>query len=302
MTKVLDLIYEEALAKARLVQTWPGHFLVKKIETEIILKYFNQEGIKKGIGLEIGCGNAFQSVLLANFIDKFVATDLFTENNSSHTVGMARAKNLIEALNKEDVLLVSCSSLALPFPDNYFDLVFSSSALEHMDDKNLALKEMKRVLKPGGHSIIIVPTHMPSLYAFTHVYLYFLARISRLFFKPRAKSDKTEEGGGLSLPARFRKNYPFFPIPEPHGSYKNIFNELFSQFPFNWERIIRKNGFTIKRSFGICAFPWLLIEPFSTMAAARIFMLTKNVNIKLASLKPVQYISYLVGIISVKKG
>lgn len=302
MTKMIDAIYHEAITKVPFAQTWPGHFLAKKTETDIFLKYFKDKKIKKGIGLEIGCGNAFQSALLANFTDKLIATDLFTEDGSSHTVGMIKAKKVVEALNTKNIMLVSCSSLAMPFPDNYFDFVFSSSALEHMDDKDLALKEIRRVLKPGGYSITIVPTHMPSLYAFAHVYLYCLARIGKFFLKSDRKPDDHAEGiGQPSLWAKFRRNFPSFPMPEPHGNYKNIFDEFFSQLPFIWERMFRQNGFEIKRSFGICLFPWLLIEPFSTMTAARIYSLTKDINTRMSDFGIFKYISYLIGVISVKK-
>lgn len=304
MSNALDLIYHEAVTSVPFLQTWPGYFLAKKTETEIALKYFNHDSIKKAIGLEIGCGNAFQSALIADFADKLVATDLFTEDDSTHTVGMKKAKKLIEALNKKNIMLVSCSSLALPFSDNYFDFVFSSSALEHMDDKDLALKEIKRVLKPGGHSIIIVPTHMPSLYAFVHVYLYCIARILQLLFKSGSKMEGSKQQNKdrlSSILGRFSKNQPSFPMPEPHGTYRNIFHELFSQLPFNWKRKFKRNGFVIKDSFGICLFPWLLIEPFSTMIAARIYSSTKDINKKLSFFKPLKYISYLIGIVAVKK-
>lgn len=302
MANTLDSIYREAKARIPFAQTWPGHFLAKKTETGVILKYFNENEIKKGIGLEIGCGNAFQSVLMASFTDKFVATDLFVEDGSTHTVGMARAKELIESLNKKNIMLVGCSSLALPFADNYFDFVFSSSALEHMKDKDLVLKEMKRVLKPGGHAIIIIPTHMPSLYAFMHVYLYCLARVVKFFLKSNSEIGSHAEGPEhLSLWAKFRKNHPSFPVPEPHGSYRNIFHEFFYQLPFNWEKVFRRNGFEIKYSFGILLFPWLLIEPFSTMAAARLYSLTEGINIKLSGFGMFKYTSYLIGVISVKR-
>lgn len=42
------------------------------------------------------------------------------------------------------------SVLALPFPDNTFDLVYSQAVLEHVTDPALAIREMVRVLKPGG--------------------------------------------------------------------------------------------------------------------------------------------------------
>ena len=38
----------------------------------------------------------------------------------------------------------------MEFPDNYFDLIVSSSVFEHIHDFDIALAEMNRVLKPGG--------------------------------------------------------------------------------------------------------------------------------------------------------
>jgi SAM-dependent methyltransferase len=42
------------------------------------------------------------------------------------------------------------SSQQLSFPDNTFDLIYSSSVLEHIHDLGSAMSEMARVLKPGG--------------------------------------------------------------------------------------------------------------------------------------------------------
>lgn len=42
----------------------------------------------------------------------------------------------------------------LPFPDNYFDFVFCDVLLQHLPQTDLAMKEMTRVLSPGGRIII----------------------------------------------------------------------------------------------------------------------------------------------------
>ena len=46
---------------------------------------------------------------------------------------------------------------ALPFPNAAFDLVFSSSTMEHLDDFGRALGEMARVTRPGGLVFVGVP-------------------------------------------------------------------------------------------------------------------------------------------------
>jgi SAM-dependent methyltransferase len=60
---------------------------------------------------------------------------------------------------RENVLpeVVQASLTALPFPDASFDLVCAYDVIEHIEDDVLALREIKRVLKPGGHFHITVP-------------------------------------------------------------------------------------------------------------------------------------------------
>lgn len=46
---------------------------------------------------------------------------------------------------------------ALPFTDGFFDLVWSSEVLEHLEDPIFSVSEMRRVLKPKGKIIITTP-------------------------------------------------------------------------------------------------------------------------------------------------
>jgi SAM-dependent methyltransferase len=45
----------------------------------------------------------------------------------------------------------------LTYPNASFDLVLSSDSLEHVPDYQLALCEVRRVLRPGGRAILTVP-------------------------------------------------------------------------------------------------------------------------------------------------
>lgn len=49
----------------------------------------------------------------------------------------------------------------IPFPENSFDVIFCNHVLEHVQDDRLAVREIKRVLKPGGWAILQVPFFPP---------------------------------------------------------------------------------------------------------------------------------------------
>ena len=50
---------------------------------------------------------------------------------------------------------VVCDAEKLPFPDGHFDLVSVAFGLRNMTHKDAALKEMNRVLKPGGKLLVL---------------------------------------------------------------------------------------------------------------------------------------------------
>ena len=55
------------------------------------------------------------------------------------------------------LMLNNANMYALPYPDNTFDAVVLSEILEHVDDDVAGLREVQRVLKPGGVVAITVP-------------------------------------------------------------------------------------------------------------------------------------------------
>jgi demethylmenaquinone methyltransferase/2-methoxy-6-polyprenyl-1,4-benzoquinol methylase len=48
-----------------------------------------------------------------------------------------------------------CDAEKLPFPDGHFDIVTVAFGLRNMTHKDLALKEMQRVLRPGGKLLVL---------------------------------------------------------------------------------------------------------------------------------------------------
>jgi SAM-dependent methyltransferase len=52
---------------------------------------------------------------------------------------------------------VTADITELPFPDDRWDAIVCSHVLEHVPDDAAAMRELRRVLAPDGHAIVIVP-------------------------------------------------------------------------------------------------------------------------------------------------
>jgi SAM-dependent methyltransferase len=53
----------------------------------------------------------------------------------------------------------------MPFDEAAFDLVLATDVIEHLDDDRSALREIRRVVRPGGYVLVSVPA-FPSLWGF----------------------------------------------------------------------------------------------------------------------------------------
>jgi demethylmenaquinone methyltransferase/2-methoxy-6-polyprenyl-1,4-benzoquinol methylase len=100
--------------------------------------------------LDIAGGSGDLSRLFAKKVGKLGKVVLTDINASMLSVG--RDRMLDEGLA---VPAAQCDAEKLPFPDNYFDCVSVAFGLRNMTHKELALKEMLRVLKPGGRLLVL---------------------------------------------------------------------------------------------------------------------------------------------------
>jgi SAM-dependent methyltransferase len=58
----------------------------------------------------------------------------------------------------------------ISYPDNYFDFVFSSEVIEHVEDYLLMLKEINRILKPNGVLVLTTTCYSTSIFQFLNLY------------------------------------------------------------------------------------------------------------------------------------
>ncbi len=100
--------------------------------------------------LDVAGGSADLSRLFlkeAGHAGQVVLTDI---NNPMLRVGRDR---LLDAGCTTPV--TQCDAEHLPFPDNYFDCVSIAFGLRNVTHKDAALREMHRVIKPGGRVIVL---------------------------------------------------------------------------------------------------------------------------------------------------
>lgn len=66
-------------------------------------------------------------------------------------------RHMLEKEKISNVILKKGSVYEIPFENNYFSCVVSVSVLEHLDDLDKAMLEVKRVLEKGGEAIFSFP-------------------------------------------------------------------------------------------------------------------------------------------------
>jgi ubiquinone/menaquinone biosynthesis C-methylase UbiE len=97
--------------------------------------------------LELGCGTGFflLNLKLAGVIDSGAVTDL--------SPGMVEVARRNAAGLGFDIEGRVADAESIPYPDDSFDLVVGHAVLHHIPDVELALREVLRVLKPGGRFV-----------------------------------------------------------------------------------------------------------------------------------------------------
>jgi SAM-dependent methyltransferase len=104
--------------------------------------------------LEVGCGVGAQSVILARNSPqaRFTSIDI-----SSESVRQARER--IRDADIPNVTFRQADIFDLPFRNGSFDHIFVCFVLEHLDDPEKALANLRLMLKPGGSMTVIEGDH-----------------------------------------------------------------------------------------------------------------------------------------------
>jgi ubiquinone/menaquinone biosynthesis C-methylase UbiE len=110
-------------------------------------------GVKEGDKvLDVGCGTGVvvrEAARLVGPSGRVVGSDL--------NEGMLEtAKRFAERENLREIEWQQCDAVTMPFDDGSFDVVLCQQGLQFMPDRQAAVKEMARVLAPGGRLALSV--------------------------------------------------------------------------------------------------------------------------------------------------
>ncbi|MCM3440804.1 demethylmenaquinone methyltransferase [Metabacillus halosaccharovorans] len=140
--------------------------------------------VKKGqSALDVCCGTADWSIALANAVGPEGSVTGLDFSQNMLKVGQQK----VQQLGLQNVNLIHGNAMQLPFKDHSFDFVTIGFGLRNVPDYMQVLKEMNRVLKPGGKAVCL-ETSKPSLPVFKQFFFIYFRYVMPLFGKVFAKS------------------------------------------------------------------------------------------------------------------
>ncbi len=142
-----------------------------------------RHGLKPGMQLlDVACGTGLMTTAAAQILGG--AGTITGLDPSAGMLAVAQAKL--------PARFVQGRAEALPFPDNSFDFLTMGYALRHVTDLQVAFKEFRRVLRPGGKVLILEVTKPAGRFGGFLFRLYFgriYPFLTRLFTRSRSTQE-----------------------------------------------------------------------------------------------------------------
>ncbi len=115
------------------------------------LVYPYYRSLLPGKALEVGCG-------LGEFLDQ-----------APGMLGVELNPKLVAVCQQKGLDVKEGSAYAIPYPDETFDSLMLDNVFEHLDEPEVCLNEILRVLKPGGRLLLALPNQKGYATDSTHV-------------------------------------------------------------------------------------------------------------------------------------
>lgn len=180
--------------------------------------------------LEIGGGSGYQAKLIASLGCEVTSVDLDSAERRGRFYPVA-----------------TYDGVHLPFADSSFDVVFSSNVLEHVKDLDALFEEMKRVLKPKGRMIHILPSPAWRVWSL----------ITHPIWIVKSVLFRRKPSGSLAAPELrsvvARRGWPYLiqraVVAPPHGEFPSAFAEIYFFSAAHWRRVFHAAGMKVAGAF-----------------------------------------------------
>jgi len=141
--------------------------------------------------LEVGPGTGYYSLDAARWLEPDGALEVLDTQQEMLDHAMRRA----HALSISNIIPTRGDAQTLLYPDGHFDAAYLVATLGEIPDKERALRELRRVLKPGGRLVVGESQPDPHMVSFDRLRM--LADVAGLSYERRV-------GGRLGYFASFR--------------------------------------------------------------------------------------------------
>ena len=142
--------------------------------------------------LEIGSGfGIFVSITRRDYKTETYGLEPGEQGFSS---SLSISKDIVAFYGYDKNFIIDSKGEKIPFNNDYFDFIFSSTVIEHVDNPTQVFKESFRVLKPGGFIHFIYPNHhsfFDGHYAVFHPPLIFKGKLFPFIVKYLYRRDET---------------------------------------------------------------------------------------------------------------
>lgn len=218
---------------------WNKHLhKIRKIEINKAFEFFGERKFESG--LEVGCGDGYQTSLIYNKFNEFYSVDL----------NFDRIKIKIPQVN---YMKIDGDNFKNIFDNNKFDIVFSSSFLEHLSNSKSFLIESRKYLKKDGYAIHIVPNRFmkimylllfyPNLLIIIIDKIIKIIRGQKIFNNYKGESENNINIKNINFTKKSKFNKIF--LPSIHGIYRTHLEEFNKWGLKEWDKLFKNSGYII---------------------------------------------------------
>jgi SAM-dependent methyltransferase len=189
--------------------------------------------------LELGGGTGYQARRLTEFGFSVESLDVAESNYASQQEFPVR---LYDGIN-------------IPFEDSSFDIVFSSNVLEHVRDLPGLHAEIRRVLRPHGICVHVMPTGVWRFWTSLAHYVEMIQQIGRVLptLVPTSLTRRAYHEVLVALKSVGNLIIRYAVVPR-HGESGNAITEVVTFSSGCWQSHFRREKFRIKKLIPIGIF------------------------------------------------